>query len=276
MLSIFLLLVSIQTLNGLICYSNDSLYFSLNDFNWNNVSTNINTQQTSTTSPCHVRITVNYTNDKPNNVIIKFGSPIDYNHTHIEFGSRLVFFNNEIQSIISYLDYTCLSENLCDKIFLEKWAKQLLNASDNSLHNSFIPLWNNSNICHSGKVTNVCESYLCFMIYDELKHLSYGKSQCDDKLSTNPVYIHIKTYSENQLNDYKCMKNLCTNQVIYNLTLDKDYTNDLRNYQNEDKTNELILFRAVTIVGILLIIGCIAYCIQYRNYRQGYRLTRNV
>ncbi len=72
------------------------------------------------------------------------------------------------------------------------------------------------------------------------------------------------------------MKNLCTKQVVYNLTLDKDYTNDLRNYQNEDKTNELILFRTVTIVGILLIIGCIAYCIQYRNYRQGYRLTRNV
>ncbi|CAF2476026.1 unnamed protein product [Rotaria sp. Silwood2] len=282
MLKIFLLIISVQNLYALLCYSNGSFYFSRNAFNWNNFSSillNIENPVISDSSLCHVRITVDYNNHENNYVIIQFGSPIYHYNTHIEFGSTINFNKNEIQSIISYLDYTCLSGNFCDKNFLNYWAKQLLNANNNSLHTSFISLWKNSsstsNICNSKRVTNECTSYLCFTIYDELKNLSYGKSQCNDKLSTNPVHIHIKTRGEYS-NDYQCIKNHCTNRVIYNSILEKFYTEKSIINEMQKNSNELhktIFIRAITIIGILLVIGCIAYYIQTQEYRQGYRLA---
>ncbi|CAF5108248.1 unnamed protein product [Rotaria sp. Silwood1] len=283
MLKIFLLVVvCIQNLHALLCYSNGSFYFSRNTFNWKNFSSillNIENHIISHRSLCHVRITVDYNNEKNNYVIIQFDSSPNHHNTHIEFGSTINFYKNEIQSIISYLDYTCLSEDFCDKNFLNNWPKQILNANDNPLHTGFISLWKNSssttNICNSKRLTNQCTSYLCFTIYDELKNLSYGKSQCNDKLSTNPVYINIKTYEENSI-DYQCIKNHCTNQVIYNSMLEKIHKeksiiNEIQ--KNSNELHETIFIRTITIVGILLVIGCIAYYIQTREYRQGYRLA---
>ncbi|CAF1229216.1 unnamed protein product [Adineta steineri] len=277
MLSIFLLLlISIQNLHGLICYTNNTFYFSQNDFNWNNFSINNKIQQLVNSTSCHVRIII----DNNNNIIIKFDSSLNnnYNITHIEFGSTIKFFNKNIQSISSYLDYTCLSGNLCDKIFIEKWIKKLLIISKNSLYNNFISLWKNSSntkdICHSEKVINTCESYLCFMIYDELKYLSYEKSQCNGKLPTNPIYIYIKTYSGNRIHNYQCMKNLCTKEVLYKLKYNS--TEELIDYKIQDYINKLNVERLLIIVGILIIIGSIAYSIQCRKYRQGYRLTKNI
>ncbi|CAF0772227.1 unnamed protein product [Rotaria sordida] len=279
---VLLLFISIQNLHALICHSNGSFYFSRNEFNWNNFSSillNIENQIISNSSYCHVRITVDYNSNENNYVIIKFNSPINHYKTNIEFGSTINFYKNEIQSIISYLDYTCLSENFCDKNFLNKWAKQLLDTNNNSLHTSFISLWKNSSstsdICNSKQIINQCESYLCFIIYDELKNLSYGKSQCNDKLSTNPVYIHIKTHGEYS-NDYQCIKNHCTNQVKYNSILEKNHTEKIiinKIQKNLDELHKIIFIRTITIVGILLFIGCIAYYIQTREYRQGYRLA---
>jgi len=197
---------------------------------------------------------------------------MNYSYTNIKFGSTINVFQNQIQSIISYLDYTCSSGNLCDKIFLKKWAKQLLNASNNSLHNSFITLWKDSNPCQFKIKTNYCESYLCFIISNELKNLSYGKFQCEDKLSTNPVNIHIKINTENTHHEYQCMKNHCTGELVYDSMLKKNSTELLRINQ---KKNQLNFKRIIIIIGILLIIGCIAYYIQCRKYKQGYKLTIN-
>ncbi len=268
-----LILISIPSnLHGLNCYSNKIFYYSKSEFNWNNFSillNNINDEIISNTLSCHVRITNDYNN---NNVIIQFHPIINSSIKNIEFGSTINFYQNQIQSIISYLDYTCSSGNLCDKIFVQKWAKQLLNASDNSLHNSFISLWDdNLNICQKKVKTNYCESYLCFTIYNELKNLSYGKFQCEDKLSTNPININIKINSGNINHQYQCMKNHCTSELFYNLTLDKNFTKILINNNN----NEIDFKRIIIIVGILLFIGSIAYFIQCRKYKQEYRLTRN-
>ncbi|UJR32759.1 hypothetical protein I4U23_020218 [Adineta vaga] len=280
---LLLFLVSIQNLHGHLCYSNHTLYFSQNNFSWNNFSTyfqSLSTIEQSSSSPCHVRITIDYNSIHNRYVTIKFGAPIIYNHTHIEFGSQINFIQKNIQSIVSYLDYTCLYEDLCEKKFLNKWANILLNSRNNSLHTSFLPLWNKSNSiqskCEQHKVTNTCASYLCFMIYDELKNLSYGKYQCEDLSVTNPVKIHIKTNSENRMNDYQCMKNLCTKEIQYNLTLESDEYNELMmKKQIREYTNKLILQRAIFIVAILVIIACIAYWVQCRKYRQqGYRLTK--
>jgi len=270
-LYILILICIPSNLHGLNCYSNKSFYFSINEFNWNNFSIildNNNHQIITNTSSCHVKITVDYNH---NNVFIKFHPIKNSSITYIEFGSIINFFQNQIQSIISYLDYTCSSGNLCDKIFLINWAKQLLNSSDNSLHNNFISLWDNSNICQKKLKTNYCESHLCFTIYNELKNLSYGKSQCEDKFSTNPININIKINSGNTNHQYQCMKNHCTRELIYNLTLENNSTKKL----DINNKNEIIFKQTIIIVGVLLFIGSIAYYIQCRKYKQGYRLTRN-
>lgn len=278
LMSIFfsLLLLSIQNVHGLICYSNGSFDFSPNEFHWNNFSNILNTinhPTISNLSSCHVRITVNYNNYTKNPyVILKFHPIKNSSYTNIEFGSTINFLQNQIKS---YFDYTCSSGNLCDKIFLLNWARQFLNASNNSLHQNFLSLWKSSHLCQATIQTNYCESYLCFTIYNELQNLSYGKFQCKDQLSTNPVNIHIKTIAGNIQHEYQCRKNHCTGDIFYNSLLTKNSTGKLRRQKNENQINELIFKQTIIIVGILLIIGCIAFYIQCRKYKQGYRLTRN-
>jgi hypothetical protein len=266
MLSIVIFfLIFIQNLYGRICYSNGLFTYSRNDFNWNNFSNILNTienKSSSNHSSCHVRITIDYNNEQTNYVNIRFNPSTNH---HIQFGSTINIVRHEIKSIVSYLDYTCSDENLCEKIFLDKWARQLLSSRENSLHTSFTSSWNSS-ICHSDR----CQSYLCFMIYEELKNLSYGNSHCHDRLSTSPVNIHIKTTGD-YAQDYQCTKNHCTNEVIFNSTSEKNSTK----IQTHLTENNLIFIRTIIIVGILLFIGSIAYYIQCRKYQQGYRLTIN-
>ena len=279
--AILLLLVPIPSLHGRLCYSNSTFNFSRNDFHWNNFSAVIQPKQVATSSPCHVRIAVDYNSVNKQYVVIRFGSPMDHNLTHIEFGSTVKFAQNDIRSIVSYLDYTCLSEDLCDKAFLQKWPKLLLSASNNSLHNSFIPLWQNSasspRKCQAERVTNVCSSYVCFMVYEELKSLSYGKSRCEYLSSTNPVSIQIRTDNGKRVNDYRCAKNVCTQNIQYNSSSPTDDADELMMAQKiRENTQTLILQRAAGIVALLVIIGCIAYYVQNRKYRQGYRLTKTL
>lgn len=283
MFKILLLFVSVQNLYGLMCHSNGSFYFSRNTFNWNNISStlfNIKNEFTTKNSVCHVRIAVDYNNVKNNYVIIKFDSQTNLNITHIEFGSTINLKKNEVQSVTSYLDYSCSSGNFCDRIFLNDWAKQLLSSNDNPLHSSFTSAWNKSSItpnaCNSKQPKIECTSYLCFTIYEELKSLSYGKFQCIDESSTNPVSISIKTRGDN-VNDYHCIKNHCTGEVLYDSIfgrniLDKSMINGMENLH---KFNTLILIQTSIIVGVLLFIGCIAYYFQSRKFKQGYRLAAN-
>ncbi|CAF5114683.1 unnamed protein product, partial [Rotaria magnacalcarata] len=96
-----------------------------------------------------------------------------------------------------------------------------------------------------------------------------------DKSSTNPVYIHIKTFGENS-NDYQCIKNHCTGEVLYDFALEKTYGWQSMNnvmMMNSTELNEIIFIRAISIVGVLLLIGGVAYCIQIRKYSKGYRLA---
>ena len=281
MLKILLLLISVRNLYGLACYSNMSLDFSRNEFNWNNFSSILSiveNQITSTISLCHVRITVDYYSDNNNYVNIKLGSPLKHHHhTHIEFGSTVNFYQSQIQSVVSYLDYTCLSRNFCEKIFLKTWPKLLLNALDNPLHTSLISLWKSpsspSNVCNPNQVTEQCSSHLCFIVYDQLKNLSFGKSQCKDKPSTNPVHIYVKIRGGNSA-DYQCIKNHCTEQALFS-TVSENTARRKTIFDTVEahKLYKTIFIRAVVIVGVLLIIGCIVCYFQCRKYTEGYRLT---
>lgn len=279
---LLILLVSVQHLYALFCYSNGTFYFSRDTFHWNNFSSillNINKQTLSTNLFCHVRIIVDYDNDSDNYVTIQFGLPINYTNPHIEFGSTLNFYKNDVESVVSYLDYSCLSGNFCDKIFLNNWAKNLLYSKDNPFHTSFISLWNSTsntpNECNAKKVTKSCLSYLCFIIYDELKNLSYGKSQCKDTSSTKPVHINVKTHGENSIH-YQCIKNHCTEEAMFHSVSEKNFTDQLTDFEMEKNLRELhevIFLRTVAIVGSLLFIGCVAYYILCQQNKQGYRLA---
>lgn len=279
--AVLLLLVPIASVHGRLCYSNSTFNFAHNDFHWTNFSAVIQAKQVATSSPCRVRVAVDYTGVKKPFVTVTFGSPVEHNRTHIGFGSTLQFIENNIRSIVSYVDYTCLSPDLCDKLFLEQWPRLLLNASNNSLHNSFLPLWKNSadspSKCQAERVTNVCSSYVCFMLYEELKNLSYGRSQCNELTSTNPVSIHIRTDTGKRVNDYRCAKNVCTREIQYNSSVPTDDADELMMARRiREQTQTLIFQRATGIVAVLVIIGCVAYYIQCRKYRQGYRLTQTL
>jgi hypothetical protein len=276
LMSCIFFLIFIPNLHGLSCYSNGIFYFSREDFHWNNILNHINHPIISNTSTCHVRIIVDYNNKKHHPyVIIKFQPIENISNTNIEFGSTINFHSNNIQTIVSYLDYQCSSGNLCDKNFLKNSSQQYLNASDNSLHKNLLSAWKKSVRCEEKIRTNYCESYLCFTIYNELKNLSYGKFQCHDQSSTNPVNIHIKTNSGNHQQEYQCRKNHCTGEVLYNSLIERNSSEKFRITKNQHSMNEVIFKRAMIISGILLVIGLIAYYIQCRKYKHGYRLTRN-
>lgn len=237
-------LISISNIFGHNCYSNQTL----NQSNWMNFNP----------ENCHLQITIDY----QNNILIKLYPIINSSDSNIKFSSIINFHDNNIQSITSTIDYICLSEKLCD---IKKWIEKI---PENFLHNNLISLWNNSNICQKKSKTNFCESYLCFLIYNELQHF-----QCHERFLPNSINIYIKTISGNIINEYQCTKNHCTGEVLYNLNRKK---NSAENFLiNPNQKKQLDFKRFILIIGILLFIGSIAYYIQCRKYNQGYKLTIN-
>lgn len=264
-ISCLALLLYLPNLHGLYCYSSGVFHFSREVFLWDNFTTLFNQSSAST---CHVRLTVDY---QTRDVTVRFQPQEYHSPSNIEFGSTIQFLPNDIQRVVSYLDYRCSSGNLCDKEFLKIWPKLLLNSRDNALHRHLLSSWTNSTRCHEKLRTTDCESYLCFTIYNELKNLSYGRRRCEDRSSSNPVNIHIHTKSGNTDQEYQCRKNHCTGEISYDSLIPRNSTGDAN---DRNHLEELILKRALIIVGVLLIIGSTAYSIQCRNYRQGYRSTR--
>lgn len=278
-----LILISLKTLHGLHCYSNGTYVFSRNEFQWTNFSSilsNLYHPTVSNLASCHVRLTVNYNHMKTNYLTLEFLPLLNISQTNIEFGTKIHFYSNQKQIIQSYFDYRCTSGNLCDKNFLNKWPKQILNATDNIFHENILDLWRNSystreQICHEKIRTDSCESYLCFTIYNELKNLSYGKYQCDDQLTTSPINISIETYSGKAYHHYQCQKNQCTGKILYDSIISKNQTTYYNNMKfHRTRIDRYILHQVLIITAVLLIIGTIAYYIQWRRSHYGYRRTK--
>lgn len=275
---LFLILITVKPYQGLHCYSNGTYVFSRNEFQWKNFSSllaNLYNPTASNLASCHVRLTVNYNHMKTNYLTLQFLPLLNYSQANVEFGTKINFNSKQKQIIRSYFDYRCSSGNLCDKTFLNKWPKQILNSTDNLFHRNILNLWNNSQICHETIRTDSCESYLCFTIYNELKNLTYGKYQCEDQLTTSPINISVETYSHKVYQHYQCKKNHCTGKIIYDSIIDKNQTNYLNNMKlNRKRIDRYILRQVLIIIAILALIGSIAYYIQWRSTHQGYRLTK--
>ena len=274
---VLLLLLSIEHLHSLMCQRNQSISLTRNELNWNNLSDLVS----NTDSICRVQLTVNYNSTNQDFAQLKFGGlPRNETYPRVEFGTTIQFSNQQIRSMVTSLDYSCSSGELCDRTFLTQQAIPLLRTSDQPLHTNLLALWKNSSstpyICDAKKRTDHCLSYVCFVIYEELKRLSSGKSRCFDQ-----VHIHVRTVSVNSAgaafaNDYRCTKNECTGQATFDSITNFNSISHSRGHQKRSPTallHRLILQRALIIVGILLLIACIACYAQCRIYRQGYRLT---
>lgn len=274
----FLILISLKPLHGLHCYSNGTYVFSRTEFQWTNFSTilsNLYHPTISNLASCHVRLTVNYNHMKTNYLTLEFLPLLNTSQTNIEFGTKINFYSKQKQITQSYFDYRCTSGNLCDKNFLNKWPKQILNSNNNQFHENILYLWQNEQICREKIRTESCESYLCFTIYNELKNLSYGKYQCEDQLTTSPINISVETYSGKTYQHYQCKKNQCTGKILYDSISEKNQTNYLNNTKyNKKQIDRYVLHQVLIIITVLLIIGSIAYCIQLRKSHSGYRLTK--
>jgi hypothetical protein len=205
--------------------------------------------------------------------------------TRIEFGTTLTFTQNSMPSIVSYVDYSCSSFDLCDRHFLIERALPLLRTDNNPLHTNLVALWNKSSttpsICDVQVRTERCSSYLCFVVYEELKHLNYDNTECNRQELTHPIHIYVRTLTNYRAQStveqqYRCMKNDCRGQIAFNFLSKHNPVNESSMSQQIDDTKELnqIIFKqTIIIVGILLVIASIAYYIQCRAYRQGYQLT---
>ena len=274
--SIFLLISFPYLHHTLDCYSPGLFHFSRLNFHWTNFSSLINDRIISNRSSCHLRITVDYQERKNRYVTLEFLPEDHLKSTLIEFGSIIQFYPHDIQTLISYFDYRCSSGNLCDQNFLQTWPKIFLNNRDNSLHQHLLSAWKFPHQCEQKFPTNYCESYLCFHLYNELKNLTYGPDQCEDLHSTHPVHIHIKTKSGQITQEYQCRKNHCTGEIFYPSLMQNNSMEYLRKIKDQNQWNIFISHRGLIIITSLILIGIIAYLIQCRKYRQGYRLTRQI
>ena len=291
--NLFLLeILAFSYIHCLICYPNQSFSFTSTQLNWSNLSDIIPktllSNQTVSKSSCHVRLTVDSKKSNTEYGRVTFDSSTsNVSNTSIEFGTTLTFVGNKIQSMVSYLDYRCSSKNSCERQFLLKRVIPLLRTFEQPLHNNLLALWKNSSstpfVCDPRVRQAKCLSYICFVTYNDLKHLSQDKSSCPADLALAvPIQIFVRTLANNPgrstiEHEYRCAKNECTGQIFFNSKNQSDFTGSALTNRNRNafftQSNEIILKQVVAIVSILLIIASIAYVIQYRKYRQGYRRT---
>ncbi|CAF1370398.1 unnamed protein product, partial [Rotaria sordida] len=106
---------------------------------------------------CHVRIHINY-NKINGYIIVEFDHDTNYiyNYFSIETSFTLV---KENDFIISDIEYRCLSYDICDLMFINKWIYYLVNISYETLQTSLNHLLESSihsNICYVGNRLTEC------------------------------------------------------------------------------------------------------------------------
>lgn len=276
LISCFYLLIAFPYLHTLECYSPGLLHFPRSNFHWTHFSSLINHRILSNVSSCHLRITVDYQERRNRYVTLQFSPDQHHRDTHMEFGSMIEFHSHGLQTLVSYFDYRCSAGNLCDQDFLQIWPKIFLQNRNTSLHQHLLSAWKYPHQCEEKFRTNYCESYLCFHLYNELKNLTYTSDQCEHLHHTHPVHIHIQTKSGKIYQEYQCRKNHCTGEIFYPSLMSNTSMEYRRMIEDEYPWKFFMSHRGWIIIVSLILIGLIAYLIQCRKYRQGYRLTRQI
>ncbi|CAF1481606.1 unnamed protein product [Rotaria sordida] len=145
---------------------------------------------------CHVKIHINY-NKINGYIIIEFDHDTNYiyNYFSIETSFTLV---KENDFIISDIEYRCLSYDICDLMFINKWIYYLVNISYETLQTSLNYLLESSihsNICYVGNRLTECIDGTCVASYMRNVSVTGVGTDCDYDISRINTTLTVKMES---------------------------------------------------------------------------------
>ncbi|CAF1232649.1 unnamed protein product [Rotaria magnacalcarata] len=226
---IFILLIIILNIchvDNLICMSHGLFKISRNqiistkEFFTLGKLTNKTTDSTIKNNSCYVKILIDH-DQVDGNVTIEFSQ--NKNYTVNKFTYQTSFLLSEYyDSIISTIEYTCSSDDLCDKTFVNRWIHWISDINYEPLKKKFINVTTSSiqsNRCYivSGKII---EYSYWMRFYHNKTILSY--SDCSTNQSIIPKLFYIKMESidlkklEYDTLAYNCMSEKCFDEITFN------------------------------------------------------------
>ncbi|CAF3302651.1 unnamed protein product [Rotaria socialis] len=182
--------------------------------------TNKTTDSTIQNNLCYVKILIDH-DQVDGNVTIKFSQ--NKNYTVNKFTYQTSFLLSEFNdSIISTIEYTCSSDDLCDKTFVNRWIHWIADINYEPLKNKFINVTTSnvqSNRCHivSGKIIE----YSNFMGFKHNKTiLSYSDCPTNQSITTKLFDVKMESIDLKKLEYdtmvYSCMSEKCFDEITFN------------------------------------------------------------
>ncbi|CAF1227048.1 unnamed protein product [Rotaria magnacalcarata] len=197
--------------------------FDWNTFTSHTIEANFQSKLWDDDSACRVTVSVEYNVKGDDYVNVIYGEAVNDTCEYMTFETSFTSENDQ-QSMVSYIDYVCSSNNFCEHTFVRQWVKQLLGTENNPLHTAITYILSNSSEltkCNWKHATPECASHLCFALYDELKNVPLKNDSCLANRSSGSVYIYVNTKLIDSIQsspielDYKCMKNRFTQELFY-------------------------------------------------------------
>jgi hypothetical protein len=127
-------------------------------------------------------------------------------------------------SVVSYINYVCSSNDLCDQIFVKRWVRQLANIKHASLENELIHLLASDAFLGKCYVTDKlveCSTGMCIAAYNAILDNNTLKTGCIDNASMIRSLLYVKIQSvECQPMQYEeliytCMSDECNSQSTF-------------------------------------------------------------
>ncbi|CAF3452076.1 unnamed protein product [Rotaria sp. Silwood1] len=256
---IFILLINflnIYYVDNLICISNDLFKISLKEIRSSNESftleklTNKTTDSNIKDNLCSVKILIDY-NEIDSDVTIQFKQNINYTVNKLTFETNFLL-SEYNDSIISSIEYSCSSDDLCDKAFINRWIRWFTGINYGQLKNKFINLTTfdvQSNRCYivSGKIIE-CSHVMCFNPYTSI--LNYDDCLLNQSITTKSLYIKMESIDLKKLDyeklTYSCMSEKCVSERIFRYIweetsfLFEDITNVIQSIHFTNRMNSIL------------------------------------
>ncbi|CAF2893156.1 unnamed protein product [Rotaria sp. Silwood2] len=257
--------LNIYYVTNLSCMSNDIFTISRNEILSSNglftleKFSNKTTNSTIKNNICYVKILIDY-DQIDGYVTIQFKQNINYTVNKLTFETSFLF-NEYNDSIINSIEYSCSSDDLCDKKFINRWIRWIIDINYVQLKNQFINITTfdiQSNRCYivSGKITE-CSNFMCSNNYKTI--LNYKDCLSNQLIITKSLYIKMESIDLQNLKYeklvYSCMSEKCLNERIFNYIWEKslflfhgtnfivssiDYTNRVNSLLASSSKNHLI------------------------------------
>ncbi|CAF3978963.1 unnamed protein product [Rotaria magnacalcarata] len=165
--------------------------FDWNTFTSHTIEANFQSKLWDDDSACRVTVSVEYNVKGDDYVNVIYGEAVNDTCEYMTFETSFTSENDQ-QSMVSYIDYVCSSNNFCEHTFVRQWVKQLLGTENNPLHTAITYILSNSSEltkCNWKHATPECASHLCFALYDELKNVPLKNDSCLANRSSGTEYL---------------------------------------------------------------------------------------